>query len=673
MQDISEKLMSLKSTDKDTSRSNFSAIFRTTSTGITAPSTQIRIGMWPAISDDSPAEAMGLMTLLAMLLEQWQSITVYRLFTKLEGNPEDYTWDISQSQFELEDWHPETLDDNAGMWGSLQKTDDRWIFTIEVESDLSNDDETFSISETTSGFNGLVNWLPEAANEIAAYFQLSTEINPAYATDKDRDEREVAALLQDLFHWELQLLLALWGKGDGILQGYLRLTQNDWRYSDDFAIWSLAGAVSRTLLPGYAEILGQLPPLEDLVRLFDNNPIAGNPLGLALYRNGHPGRAVELLEQVLTQSPDNAGCWNTLAAMYRQSGDMLNAVDTYQRAVEAEAVSIPLLLNYAQLLPFMEGAGYVVDEFVFIDPDELNGDYMTWEAIEAYTEALKHTPKSPTSILASQALLLIDVVETKEHFERLWNTFKSLVSYDGEGEYTRQVIEGFYNLDDTSTGLEILEDAVEQNPHRVDLRINLALAYIASGEADYALDELEQAYELTDDQPLLGEIERLMLVAGDPDFETKISEISDKINAGSIPDLDELEFLEATLENAPQYLDPYLLLARTHILREETADALETLLDAQKRFPQDPDILELLGAVLWETGEYETALNYLQQGLTVAPDHIPLLARMGQCLFEEDDRENARLYLSRAEALDPRHPAFIRARNYIARELSEEN
>jgi cellulose synthase operon protein C len=228
-------------------------------------------------------------------------------------------------------------------------------------------------------------------------------------------------------------------------------------------------------------------------------------------------------------------------------------------------------------------------------------------------------------------------------------------------------------MEDIERGLDILKDAVEQNPDRLDLRMNLALAFIAVDEREAALAELEQACESASDSQTQGEIERLILVAQDADFETAMGEIADKINAGSSPNADELEFLEQAMEQAPQYLDPYLLLGKGYILRGDMAEALETLLEAQKRFPTDPDILEALAGVLWDTGEYETAFSYLQKGLNSHPQHVPLLAKIGQYLFEDDNWKEAKVYLARAEAIEPKNPSLVRVRSFISKELSQED
>jgi tetratricopeptide (TPR) repeat protein len=232
-------------------------------------------------------------------------------------------------------------------------------------------------------------------------------------------------------------------------------------------------------------------------------------------------------------------------------------------------------------------------------------------------------------------------------------------------------VDAFTALDDIEPGLEIIEDALEQSPQRVDLRVALAAAYLACDEVEYALSELEQAAEQTDDLQLLGDIERLILGANNPEFETWLGEIGDKIAAGNAPNHDDLDFLESAKESAPNFVDPYLMLGRGYLLREEATDALETLLDAQKRFPSDPDVLEALASVLWENEEYETALGYLDRGLAAHPQHVPLLTRMGQSMFDTGDVDAARAYLQRAEALSPRHPSFIRARKYIAEQMQD--
>jgi tetratricopeptide (TPR) repeat protein len=286
---------------------------------------------------------------------------------------------------------------------------------------------------------------------------------------------------------------------------------------------------------------------------------------------------------------------------------------------------------------------------------------MTWEAIEAYEAALETDP-SNLNALYRQVMLLADMDEA-----RLWPRFARLVEADESGEQVRSAIDSLYHLDDISPATHALQDAADRGKDRHDLYLNLAAAYLVAEKGALARAALEKARSLTQDEDALREIERLLLAARDPDFEARLGEITDLVNAGSSPSIRDVDFLEDTLEKAPRFGEVYLLLAKAYQLWGEPDAVLETLLDAQKKLPDDPDILEMLARVLWIAGEQKLAFDYLNRGLAANPQHIPLLSLTGRYLFENGQEEAARAFLARAEMIGPRHPALNDARVHIAR------
>jgi tetratricopeptide (TPR) repeat protein len=204
------------------------------------------------------------------------------------------------------------------------------------------------------------------------------------------------------------------------------------------------------------------------------------------------------------------------------------------------------------------------------------------------------------------------------------------------------------------------------------LFVALASLYVTNEQPDEALEALERAEPLTQAPELISEIERLRLLAEEPDFEARIGAIVDVLNTGTrLPETD-LEFLEDIVERAPSYADAYLHLAKGYERIDEPAAMLETLLDGQKNVPDDPEISYLLVRTLWDQDQRELALEYLNKALSANPYHVPLLALAGRYLFEEGDEDEARDFLSRAEAISPNHPVLNEVRRFIARELDEE-
>ncbi len=638
----------------------------------------LRIGMWPCSSSQFPEAAMGLMAALAHLLERWQDIVVYRVFARLEGEPEAYTWTVDRSQFTIDDWDLDGLDDNVGLWGTLEHQEGRYLLTLTLESDMHPEDAAKSWVIEGDTFGALLNALPGAADSIALALEADS-LRIAYGQpipEKRREETEVIRLLAALFSWEIDLLLLLWGKAPQVplAERHAALLNTAAALSDSLGAWVAGAATARAFYPGFAlEPGADLVAVSDTVALFPHAATGSSyvsvALARALFRRGDTDEALQLLETAAADAPHDVDVWQALAELYRARGDYAKAVDTYQRAIEADAVSARLYTDYGTLLPLMENAGYRVEEFILIEPSAYDGVFASYEAISAFEEALQLDPTNAAVLRAQQAALLLDVERGSVDF---WAIFEKLVAVDATGEQVRSVVDQFTVLDDPEPGLQILETASDGHPERADVRINLAAAYLIAEEYESAAEELETAQKLTQDAATLHEIDRLLLSADDPEFEMRFGEIMDRVSAEAEIDAEEATFLEEVIAAAPGFTEAYMLLSRAYVLWEEHDSALQTLLDAEKHLPDDPEILEGIARLLWRADQHELALEYLDRGVKANPSYVPLLAFAGQCLVEDGQDDAARIFLARAESLDSNHPALRRAREAISRLMSED-
>lgn len=630
---------------------------------------RVRIGLWPCIMPESPRVAMGIMTVLGFLLERWQDIRVYRLFAALEGDPKAYEWTPARSQFDVDDWQLDQLDENVALWGTLAEANGAWTLELQLENDLA-DGEEVSLSYTAENLMALINLLPTIANDIARNFDIRDATGATY-TETEASDSSLRVLLGDLFEWQTWLLLSLWGKPwpENEIRDHLnKLIDAGGAVGGALGAWSVANAAAHAMLPGYDAIPDSIVPYAPrIVENFADTSFPAISIGSSLYRMGYAQQAFDLLESDVEARPENAPAWLALAELYRASGRIAEAVDTFQRAIENEATTAGLLIRYANLLMFAHSEDWPPEEYILIDPEAFSGEFPVREAIEAYREAYKLRPER-ADILSQMILLMIDI----EAYENLWDEFKTLVEADEIGENVRTVADTFYNVDDLEPGILILRQAIEANPNRADLLVNLAVTYIMADESDLAINALERAEEMAgdDEDELLADIDRLLLTAEDPDFEARLGEIAAIANAGQAISTSDVKFLEDIIENAPSLAESYVLLAKAYIAWGEHDTALETLLDGHENNPEDGDIIEMLVRTFWDSGEHELAFEYINKGIDTNPNHVPLLALAGECLFEDGQRDSAKVYLARAEAIAPRHPALNKAKANIAQILS---
>ena len=427
--------------------------------------------------------------------------------------------------------------------------------------------------------------------------------------------------------------------------------------------WMCAQAVARFAMYADRNLADQVWPLMDAVNaVFPDSSIVTTIFAEALLYLEEPEQAQDLYETRAESEQADVTAYVALALFYQRRGHFTEAVDGFQSAIENETVSAELYRRYAELLVLLDYSAFPVESFVLVDPDEVEEDTVLWEVVESYDEAITLDPED-ISLLSSQIAHLVDIGPDDK---RLWQRFRTLVALDDDNEQVENLIDTFFNLDDVSPGIAILKEALDREPDRVDHYLNLASLYVVDEQGDEAQAVLRKAKTLELDDDTKADIERLTLMAEDPDFERRLGELSDIVDAGNELPEEDVDYLESVLKRVPTYSEIYLLVARAYMAWDETPAALETLLDGHRNLPDDPDILALLIETLWDSDEQELAFSYLKQGIEANPSHVPLLALAGRCLFEDGQLEQAKVYLTRAETISPRHPALIEARRRIA-------
>src|SRR5690606_34517304 len=172
----------------------------------------VRMGLWPVRSVDKPEIAMGIAVLLGYLIARYRGVRVYHIMAQVDGEPETYSWTLAHSQFDVDDWQLEDLDDNVGVWGTF---DDRTL-TLFVENDLltgEQENEPKQLTYTASDLTEEVNILPRVVSDIADLLEVSETrfIMPLYPAGS-WDSSLLAEGLKQSFHWERKLYLSLWGQ-----------------------------------------------------------------------------------------------------------------------------------------------------------------------------------------------------------------------------------------------------------------------------------------------------------------------------------------------------------------------------------------------------------------------------------------------------------------------------
>jgi tetratricopeptide (TPR) repeat protein len=634
---------------------------------------QHRIGVWPLLSEPDPETAMGLFAVLALLLEQQRDVVVYRLFVAVEDSTEDvYEWDIDQSQFSIDDWQLDELDENIAVWGELRHEPGQLTLIVEFESDLSESDEGVALEYRADSLRALLSQLSTVAADVFSQSgNLPSEKVVFTGYDGEAaDDTAYAALLGDIFAWERDLFLYMWDvdwSPEQIAQQFERLVNSARAVGGELGAWLATQCALRLLNPALNDLNPVMLPLaRGLADSWDDAPLVGSLIGRAFHELGETDEAVALVEKTAAEHVSSPLAWSTLVELYLAAGRMQDAVDALQATILNDTATNRLQLRYADVLLALRQSGLGLPRYVYIEAQDRQPLRVLEEAHAAYGAVLENDPDHRHAlqrhILTGVELGYVDP----------WRDVQRLIELDTGGHYVRGLLDDLQVLDAVEPTIAALETAVQQQPDRYDLKVNLAVAYLTIEREAEALAQLELAEEMIDEPAALADVERLLLMASDPDFEFRLGEVTDLVSAGQIVSLNDIDFLEAALEDAPTFAQVYLLLAQAYRSRGDSEAVIETLLDGQKLLPDDADITELLARELWSMNEYQLALDYLNKGLAHNPDDVSLLALSGRFLFEDGQEEEARLYLARAESLNPRNRVLLEARRYIAGSVGDD-
>ncbi|MEO8607664.1 MAG: tetratricopeptide repeat protein [Chloroflexota bacterium] len=683
---LATRLMGQKSAGQVQSVSAIFGQLSSQTTTLAESPLQFRIGMWPVQSDDESEIAMGVANLLAYLLERWPSIRVYRLLAPIEEGTNDFTWTAHDSQFGVDDWELDGLDENAAIWGEYSRNGGHVSLTLNVENDFADDSEQiFKKTWGAENLSHLVTILPQIAADIAEELNAGrpNPIVPLYDTTASWDISALEKTIKTVFAWERSVYFTLAGKSwseQEISADFLQLLSLAEELNKGLGAWIVANAAVRLLSRLYQPLFNPFPDyiLKLESKLFAE-PEYAVTIAVALFRAGESVSAFYILEKAVEDTPQNVAVWLALAEIFWLGGEQGAALNAYQSAIQSRISSPFLYSRYADLLLAFDASNIAItpgaqrtsasgrsftEQYVLIDEQKTGDDGLLQEAVAANLEALKLEPTN----LELRAHVVLNLLDLED--ERLWAEFEQLVQSDPSGNFVRNAIDGMYALQDLSDGIKILSDAVVSHPDRVDLHLNLAMIYLLAEEIDSALGELDLATNLAKSDPqTVADIERLTLTAEDPNFEQQLGEITDLVNAGGELSEENMDFLEEAMEKAPSFADLYIILANAYLHFDEVSDALDVLLDGQTALPDNPQVATNLGKALWRAGENELAFECLNKGLVKNKNYVPLLALTGQFLFEDGQDEEAKAFLSRAEALDSQDPVLREVRIAIANSL----
>lgn len=123
-----------------------------------------------------------------------------------------------------------------------------------------------------------------------------------------------------------------------------------------------------------------------------------------------------------------------------------------------------------------------------------------------------------------------------------------------------------------------------------------------------------------------------------------------------------LEMLQGVLAMNPEHGQALLMLLVCRTQLGHHQQAIELAQDLLGRFPEEPLLYQLLAANYAEEQRFDEAKRVAEQGLTIAPGDVDLLASLGQIALIKKDWPQALYYAEEALELAPEHLTALNIR-----------
>lgn len=668
MLSIAEKFRSIGKMPTGSGRS--SSIFGAAGTlsQTIASITKARIGFYPIIGAEEPEIAMGIASCLCYLLDQYRDVEVYRVFAKIESNNDDEIT-IDDSQFDTTHWEFEGLNENVTIAGRIEAN----VLHLDIDQSLMNNEtEDVSLRYEFETLYSLINQLPQVAEDIMLNLKddISDELIISYSkvADGHRTESfsEHNVLIENLFYWNLDLYLYLWGvewEDDDIESQFLALIEIVEKTKNSFATWCI-NMVAKQVLQIGLDMIGDvlIPHISKVFK--QDKELAITLIGNNLINLGYTEQALALIGNDFSPNSQDIATWLALIDIFSQTGQFEQAVDINQLAIENGIENERLYWRYMQLLNIAEANGWFVEELLLIDPDEFNeSEHISMEIIASLENILELNAQNTTALYT----LLPILVDNND--DKLWNYFRKFVGMDVADVYIQQAVGYLIDWEgDLQPAYDILSDKLQDSENNPFLLLSLAQVAIFDNDMSLAEDYLNSAEKYVDSfgDKLVVNIQQLRLSTAFPDFEHYYSEVNTILSANRNISEEHVGFLEDAIEIAPKISDLYVMLGRCYLNWKDFDASLEVLNEGLVHAGKHSRLYSTLARVYWIRGEKNLAFEQLNVGLRHYPNDIAILSQISNYLIDNNQLDDAKPYIERVDIIAPSHPELWNLKKRIA-------
>jgi tetratricopeptide (TPR) repeat protein len=394
-------------------------------------------------------------------------------------------------------------------------------------------------------------------------------------------------------------------------------------------------------------------------------------------------QAADILENIITNNPDDTENRLLLAKVYTSMGQEDKAVAIYKALLEIKEDHDTLLMLgmlYVQQKNYDE-AQKVLNRILRLEGDS----YMVHYSLARLYRELQYYDKAATSYEKALELNWSESLayEIAEFYENQLQYDKAIAVYQkiiDEGESTDMAKTRLINLylknGENDKALELLRELRTVLPESFNVDITITRILLSQEKYDEAIMILEDALqtnpELTVMRYLLGmayyrkhdpqkAIEQLQVIPAESNLYEDTIFLRVKILSEADDQAGAIELLEKQIaEPATRKPGFYILLASLYREREEAERGKEVYEQALSLYPQDAELLYNYGIFLEKIGDQDEAMSKMEAVLALEPENGPALNYVGYTWADKGiNLDKALEYIKKAVDLMP-DDGFVR-------------
>ncbi|XP_045202989.2 UDP-N-acetylglucosamine--peptide N-acetylglucosaminyltransferase 110 kDa subunit-like isoform X1 [Mercenaria mercenaria] len=364
-------------------------------------------------------------------------------------------------------------------------------------------------------------------------------------------------------------------------------------------------------------------------------------------------RSAYFSQLAIKQSPTLAEAYSNLGNVYKERGQLQEALENYRHAVRLKPDFIDGYINLAAALVAA-------------------GDME--QAVQAYVTALQYNPDlycvrsdlgnllKALGRLDEAKACYLKAIETQPNFAVAWSNLGCVFNAQGEiwlaiHHFEKAValdanfLDAYINLGNVLKEARIFDRAVASylralnlSPNHAVVHGNLACVYYEQGLIDLAIDTYKRAIELQ------------------PNFPDAYCNLANALKEkGKVQEAEEC--YNTALALAPNHSDSLNNLANIKREQGNTEEAVRLYLKALEVFPEFAVAHSNLASVLQQQGKLHEALLHYKEAIRISPTFADAYSNMGNTLKEMQDVQGALQCYTRAIQINP---AFADAHSNLA-------